>query len=290
MIFKNQYGFFEIENKPSEQELEEYYAKKYYQLNKGNYENNYSEQELKCFRNKLEEKLFVTTQQIGIKDKGSFIDIGAGEGYAMSFFKEKGWNIVGLDYSAFGCQSHNPHCNEALIVGDIYKSIENLINQNKKFDLIHLGNVLEHVVNPMFLLERCKELANGKSCLIIEVPNDFSVLQNYLLDNKMIENQFWIAYPDHLSYFSKEGLNNLCVDVGWTNVLTIADYPIDLHFLNKNTNYAKDKLKGKSCHLSQVLTDNLFHSISVSKTVAYYKALADLWLGRQIIGFFTLTS
>lgn len=206
----------------------------------------------------------------------------------MSFFKGKGWNVVGLDYSKFGCENHNAHCSKDLIEGNIYKSIKKIVTQNKKFDVILLDNVLEHVINPKGLLEDCKKLAHQNACLIIEVPNDFSILQKYLYKNKLIDNQFWITLPDHLSYFNKEGLINLCNDTGWHNFLSIADYPIDLHLLNENTNYSKDKSKGKSCHLSRIATDNLLHSISTEKTVALYKVYADLGMGRQIIGFFDL--
>lgn len=288
MIIKNEYGFFEVEKKPSQQELEKYYAKKYFQTDKGSYQKKYSKEELTYFRNKLEEKLFIVAQQIGIKDNLSFLDIGAGEGWAMSFFKEKGWNVVGLDYSKFGCENHNAHCSKDLIEGDINKSIKDLFIQNKKFNVILLDNVLEHVINPRGLLEDCKKLAHENTCLIIEVPNDFSILQNYLIENNIINNKFWITLPDHLSFFNKEGLNNICKDSGWKNFLSIADYPIDLHLLNENTNYSIDKSKGKSCHLSRVTTDNLLHSISTEKTVALYKAYADLGMGRQIIGFFNL--
>lgn len=58
--------------------------------------------------------------------------------------------------------------------------------------------------------------------------------------------------------------------------------------LYENTNYSKDKSKGKFCHLSRVETDNLLRSISTEKTVALYEAYADLVMGRQIIGFFNL--
>jgi 2-polyprenyl-3-methyl-5-hydroxy-6-metoxy-1,4-benzoquinol methylase len=288
-LLKNDYGFLEVEKKPTEGELEEYYAEQYFQTDKSSYEKKYSDEELIYFHNQLEEKYFVLTENLTMKENLSFLDIGAGEGWAMSFFKEKGWTVVGLDYSEFGCENHNKHVINELIVGNLYKSIENLISKNKKFDVILLDNILEHVINPFLLIEDIKKLANENTCLIIEVPNDFSKLQIYLFENNIIENQFWIALPDHLSYFNKEGLNNLCKDAGWENLLTISDYPIDLLLLNENTNYSKDKSKGRSCHLQRIRTENLLNSISTEKTVALHKAYADLGLGRQIIGFYSLS-
>ena len=42
----NKYGFYSLINKPSPEELKDYYEKKYYQNAAGNYEQQYSESEL----------------------------------------------------------------------------------------------------------------------------------------------------------------------------------------------------------------------------------------------------
>ena len=65
----------------------------------------------------------------------------------------------------------------------------------------------------------------------------------------------------------------------------MSDFPIDFNLVNPDTNYNKDKTKGKNTHRSRVELDNLMHSISIEKTIQYFKALADLGLGRQIISF-----
>ena len=48
-IIKNNYGYYEVRNKPRESELNEYYSKKYYQDEKGNYSHFYNENDLKYF-------------------------------------------------------------------------------------------------------------------------------------------------------------------------------------------------------------------------------------------------
>lgn len=283
----NKYGFYEVANKPSKEELNKYYSEKYYQGNQGSYEKTYSQEEIKYFYNKIEEKYFVLKKILKINPgkTHSLLDIGCGEGWTLSFFRERQWNVTGIDFSEFGCKSHNPQCLKDLIIGDIYETVSDLISKNK-FDVIWLDNVLEHVINPKELLDKCRSLMNENGVLIIEVPNDFSILQNYLLSNNIIEKPFWIALPDHLSYFNKEGLNNLAKDAGLNAKFTISDNPIDLCLLNENTNYINDKSKGKSCHNSRVKIDNLIHSISIEKAVNYYNSLAELGLGRQIISFF----
>jgi hypothetical protein len=44
---------------------------------------------------------------------------------------------------------------------------------------------------------------------------------------------------------------------------------------------------GKGCHQVRVVIENLLHDISPEKTNEFYQALANLGLGRNIIGFFT---
>ena len=56
MVKKNKYGYYELTNKPSEDELEEYYQKKYYQEEKGSYQSGYSKEEIRYILNKIEQK------------------------------------------------------------------------------------------------------------------------------------------------------------------------------------------------------------------------------------------
>lgn len=287
-ILFNKYNFHELAKKPSVAELGEYYAKKYYQTSKGSYEADYSEKELLYFNNKIEQKYWVIQQLIAIDndEKKSFLDIGCGEGFTLKYFKDKKWDITGIDFSDFGCKKFNPDCLPNLLTGDIYQQMIPLIDSNKKYTVIWLDNVLEHVLDPLFLLKECKKLLAPDGVLIIEVPNDFSVLQQHLLDNKNIPSEFWIVIPDHISYFNHEGLTSIGVDAGFNNAFTMGDHPIDFNLINPDSNYALDKGKGKNAHRSRIELDNLMHSISVEKTVNYYKSLADMGLGRQIISFF----
>lgn len=281
----NSYGFYELAEKPSNEELKEYYARKYYQNNKGSYEAHYTDEELVYFRNKIEQKHSVLSRLLPPSPGPSLLDIGCGEGFTLSYFKEKKWDITGIDFSDFGCKHFNPDCLPFLKVGDIYEQFLTLIHSNKRFDVIWLDNVLEHVLDPLFLLKECKKLLHPQGLVIVEVPNDFSVLQQHLLNKKHIDSEFWVVVPDHISYFNQQGLTALAEAAGLKNEFTMSDFPIDFNLVNPDTNYNKDKAKGKNTHRARVELDNLMHSISPEKTVNFYKSLADLGLGRQIITF-----
>lgn len=289
LLTKNQFGFYEVVEKPSAEELKNYYSEKYYQTpSSSTYHKVYPDAELRYIRNKLEQKYAILNNLLEGGQKGplGFLDVGAGEGWALSFFKEKGWQCTGLDFSRFGCQTHNPACLSDLVTGDIYENLVSLMEEKRSFDVILLDNVLEHVLEPLALLVKLRGLVRPGGILVLEVPNDCSVLQQHLLEIGHISRPFWVAVPDHLSYFNRIGLLNLCLAAGWEGRDFVGDFPIDFNLLNPATNYVEDRGAGKACHQTRVSIENLLHEISIEKTNDFYRALAELGLGRQLIGFF----
>ncbi len=286
MISKNKYGFYELTNKPSEEELKEYYKRKYFQEGKGTYQLVYSEEELRYILNKIEQKYYAFKELLPSKEKYNLLDIGCGEGFCLKYFKEKGWDILGCDYSDFGIKAHNPEYVNDVLSGDVNEHLTMLASEKKRFDVIWLDNVLEHVLNPLHLLQLCKRLIYDTGLLIIEVPNDFSELQQKLYEHKMINCRYWIAVPDHISYFNKEGLINICNEAGWFHQTILSDFPIDFNLSNPHSNYVENKTTGRGAHQQRVFLDNLFHGISIEGTNKLYQALADMGLGRQVIGVF----
>ena len=122
--------------------------------------------------------------------------------------------------------------------------------------------------------------------MMIEVPNDFSRLHQYLIDNNYIKKPFWVASPDHISYFNKDGLINLCNYAGFSVVKILTDFPIDFNLLHEDTNYIIDRSKGKKVHQTRIEIENLLHDISIEDKNELYLLLAKIGFGRNIIGFF----
>jgi 2-polyprenyl-3-methyl-5-hydroxy-6-metoxy-1,4-benzoquinol methylase len=286
MVKKNNYGFYEVIDKPCESELKNYYNQKYYQEERSTYRSSYSTDEIKYIFNKIEQKYNAFKNFLPAKEKLNLLDIGSGEGFCIKYFKDKNWNVTGCDYSDFGIKAHNPDYVNDILVGDIYTHLKNLAGKSMHFDVLWLDNVLEHVLEPLQLLKICKSLSYNTSILIIEVPNDFSLLQEKLYEQKMINNKFWIAVPDHISYFNKDGLINICREAGWNKKTVLSDFPIDFNLANPDANYAKDRSKGRGAHQQRVFLDNMFHEISIENTNKLYEVFAEMGLGRQIIGIF----
>ncbi|RJF98619.1 class I SAM-dependent methyltransferase [Noviherbaspirillum saxi] len=285
----NRFGFHELKEKPTPEALEQWYAQTYYQDTPDTgYEQVYSAEEQAFIENKIAQKyLVLESLRAGADTVGQrFLDVGCGEGWSLKYFAEKAWTIQGLDYSEFGCRHQNPGCLDRVTTGDVHHNLKILVEKGMQYECIWLDNVLEHVLDPLAILSDIHKLLAPEGVLMIEVPNDCSAVQHHLLDKGIISQSYWIAPFEHISYFNKDGLLALCDEAGLRCEDLMADHAIDLSLFNPRTNFVEDKASGKACHHQRIAIENFLHGISPEKTNALYRAMADMGLGRQVIGFF----
>ena len=250
---KNNYGFFEINKKPSESYLAEYYENKYFNSSKSY---NYTLLDIEVKAKEINSLLLLhALHTLGHDNpkRETFVEVGFGEGFLLKSASECGYTIQGFDFSS-----------EQIL--DINSSIKNCTStSNSPFDtflsleldtnILCLRNVLEHVRDPIELVKCIFKKLQPGSILAIEVPNDFSELQGYLADSNFISNQYWICPPDHLSYFSEVSLCQLLADNGFTHQLTLGSFPIEIFLLGEESNYNKHPDRGKSAHHARCLFD-----------------------------------
>ena len=280
-LIKTKWGFYQYDPLPSEKELQEYYEKKYYQEGRGSYEVVYSQEELAHFRLKAS-LIFQETNKIQGTAKKTLLDIGCGEGWVMDKFAQSGVSVSGLDFSRFALEKFHPHLMPFFEQGSVYTLLKEKVQQQTNFDFIICANVLEHVIDPFGLLNMVEKLMHPHSLLILIVPNDFSALHQYLLKEKRISREFWLSYPDHLSYFNKESVELFLSSLGFVIKSIVADNPIDLNLLNDNSNYIEDRSKGKKTHLFKVRVDNFLASIDEGKLLSIYEILGSMGVGRNL--------
>lgn len=278
-------GFHELADKPEPEALAAYYAHKYYQQSIRTHRPSYSADELAWRQMKIGQKAAFATAHLTLAADATcrFLDIGAGEGHAMAWFAAQGWQVHGIDHSRHACATHHPALLPHLRTGDIDTALDAALAEGERFELILMDNVLEHLLQPADTLARVRELLAPGGVLLIEVPNDFSALQQHLLDQGHITRPFWVVAPDHVSYFNAAGLKALCASAGLDECGRMGDFPIDLALLNPRTNYVADPSAGPGVHRARVEAEMLLHRLSPEGTLALYQALGALGLGRAIV-------
>ncbi len=75
----------------------------------------------------------------------------------------------------------------------------------KKYDLIFLVNLIEHVYDPLLILQKLQKLLNPGGLIYIKTPNWKS------LDERIFRNHNWVGYhcPRHWILFSKKSFTRL---------------------------------------------------------------------------------
>lgn len=142
----------------------------------------------------LKSKLSLIQNQLG--RKGSLLDLGAGTGEFCKVALDNNWKVEGVEPSEAALK----FANEKGI--NFYTSIDKI--QNKKYDVITLWHVLEHLPNLDESIKKFSELLNPNGVLIIAVPNFNS------FDAKFYKS-FWAAFdvPRHLWHFSRASISRL---------------------------------------------------------------------------------
>ncbi len=285
-LIRNPIGFYEVKEKPNTQELQEYYAEKYFQEARGSYETSYSDAELNHIRGKI--RMRYEAIKSSIPDKGTILDVGCGEGFVLADFAERGWDVKGLDFSSSGIESQNPQVSGALVSGDVFASLDKEVESQNSYDVLWLQNVLEHVIDPIDLMKTMRQLVKPDGILVVTVPNDFSEIQMKALDEGKIERPFWIAPPDHLSYFSGESLAAIGEATGWSCKSVIGDFPVDWFLYNDNSNYINYPEKGKAAHNARIELENMILAKPMENVLPFYEHLAQMGMGRDLTAFFDL--
>lgn len=284
---KHLLGFWEIAEKPTSQELQQYYANKYYQEGKGSYELEYSKDELLYFRAKLEQRYSVLQHLIPrvCEGTGRLLDVGCGEGFALDFFRKQGWLVKGIDFSSAGVTAKNPGCTDSLVTGDIFALLQTEIAGGTSYDVVWLQNVLEHVIDPLDLLTSLRTLVSPGGIAVVTVPNDCSITQRAALTHCHIDGAFWVAPPDHLTYFDGNSLAATANATGWECVEMLGDFPVDWFLFHPSSNYVRDKSVGKAAHKARVQIENLIHTQPIEHVIQFWSAVARLGLGRDLTAF-----
>lgn len=281
---ENENGFFQVHPTPSQKELEEYYSKKYYQApTVATYAAQYSDEELRL-TNIAAEVADKVVADVSSSQSKILFDIGCGEGFFMSFLEKMGWSVYGTDYSEAGIKAQNPHLFEKVTFGNAETDLNNRIAFGEKYTLVNLGNILEHVTDPVYFIRLVKSLVDKDGLLRIVVPNDTSEFQK-LLKSLGKSNDEWYCAPDHLSYFNFNSLKNFLTKEGFEVIESFGDFPIEIFLMNDFSNYYKHKKTGPQAHLSRVKIMNYVRNQGLNTYIQWSKALAETKLSRSCILF-----
>jgi len=277
-----QYGFLQFKPTPTNDEITEFYANEFYSGEYKKFNDSSLEVQLEdreFFEGGLDDIAYHINEVLNKPlNHLSLLDIGCGWSQALLFFASKGMDCYGFDPAP---EAVSYGISKGLNVKRAGMDRMNVFG-DKKFDVVMLKNVLEHLANPVEVLDEIHQKVLSKGGLIvIDVPNEFNAFQTAGRDLHQL-NDWWVAPPAHLNYFSKDTLVNLLEGTGYEVKLSEASFPLEM-FLLFGDCYVNDGRLGKQCHQKRVAFETNLRKLGYTQKLhQFYQALAELNLGRQI--------
>lgn len=287
-VKKTEYGY-ELLEKPSAAMQKSDFQDNYYQQCHNNYEAEYTDMEIKYFLNKLGQKECAFQRAWKQKEgKRRLLDIGCGEGFFLSYFHEKGYEVTGIDFSSYGITKHNPQALPYFIQGDCYEVLKLLAEKGQVFDAVNMDGVLDMVQDAGKLLELAKKVLDVGGILACKVANNYSALQMHLLSDGTLKEEYWLDEKGHPWYFDKEGFLALLNDHGYQCEDLYSEGLAEAFLFNELTNYYENPETGKACYRAKIRFENMMHQISAEQTNEVMRQFAKMGIGRELAGIFRL--
>lgn len=266
-------GFHHVVPLPDAHAMEQDYAQSYYAETKPTYLKDAADDQAWA-RLTQDDRLDAIESALG--GQGTLIEIGSGPGFFLETAAERGWQAIGIEPSiqaaefaaGRGLTVHNMPFAQAVQAG------------LPVADAIVATNVLEHVPDPIGMLELAHHALKPGGVLCLTVPNDFNPLQLVAQHGKG-QAPWWVAPPHHLNYFDFDSLEGLVTRLGFRPVRRLTTFPMEA-FLLMGDDYVRQPELGRPAHLKRKSFDLSFAAAGLDHVRRrLYAALADAGLGRE---------
>ena len=209
----NHCSLVQVNPQPEYSEVLKYYSNEYFtRRSDRGYDNYYSDKlrsEIeRVFQMNLKDLNFYSWEDsLGLNK--STIDIGCAAGYFVSFMKNRGWNARGIEIAEAPVEYGRSVLGLDIIL-DNFLSWDKDITES--FDLITLWASIEHLHEPRKTLQKIYSHLKPGGRMIL------STCRYGLLAGLFGPGWRFLNVPEHLYYYSLEGIIDLCKDIGFTNV------------------------------------------------------------------------
>ena len=145
-------------------------------------------------------------KRVGLRQGSLIVDIGSIDGSCLSFFKEKGFRVCGVDPASLPAKIANKKGVET--INDFFSRnvLENIISVHGQPSLVTSHNVLAHVEDIQLTLHLIYELLERDGWFCMEVGY-FGAVKN--------KNLFDTIYHEHLDYHHASPLIRYLTSIGF---------------------------------------------------------------------------
>lgn len=265
-------GWAHLDPIPDEGELALMYERTYYQEhNPGWLDKDRSE--LPYWDLEHDDKLDDWEAALGTGDT-RLLDVGCSGGLLMEAAVRRGWDAEGIEPSSEAVEDARSH--GLTVHPGLY---QDTAIAPGSFDVVHSKLVGEHLPDPAHFLRWTAEALRPGGIASIHVPNDFNRLQLAARD-ALAKDDWWVAPPFHINYFSFGSLERLLSANGFEPVGRDTTFPVEW-FLLMGEDYVGDGDLGASVHQRRMKLETHLETLGMRRPL--HAHLAEQGVGREAI-------
>jgi SAM-dependent methyltransferase len=205
------------------------------------------------------------------------LDIGSGPGYFLEAGAGRGWQVLGFEPSRMACDY--TRVRGLKVEQGLFSARD--ARAHGLFDVISLSMVLEHVRDPIGLIEDARSLLVPGGLLLLISPNDFNPLQMTLWKSLGFK-PWWINPRHHLNYFDLSSGRSFLAARRFDILHQETSFPLET-FLIAGRNYIGNPEIGRQCHRER----KAFECALFAHDPAQMRAFAAQWaaygIGREFL-------
>jgi 2-polyprenyl-3-methyl-5-hydroxy-6-metoxy-1,4-benzoquinol methylase len=137
-------------------------------------------------------------------EAGTLLDVGCGNGYFISKMRSLGWTVSGVD------PDHSAVAYGRSMGLQVFEGSISDVPGDERYDVITLSHVIEHVADPIGLLQQCRRRLRPRTGrIVLTTPNINSLGHRWF-------KRFWrgLEVPRHLVLFSPQALSRCLSQAG----------------------------------------------------------------------------
>ena len=146
----------------------------------------------------------------------NLLEVGVGKGHLIAVAREMGYQVTAVEIVEQAAQETADLLECPILCGDFLK-----ISEEQRFDVITMGDVLEHLKDPAEGLRKAYRLLREGGVLWLSTPNYESAFSRL----RKMEDPMWRT-PTHITYFSKKSLTSLVEQTGFQ----VKRYSVSSHY------------------------------------------------------------
>ena len=137
--------------------------------------------------------------------RGALLDLGCWVGFLLAEARDRGWETVGIEPSAFA----SAYARDRLGLDVRTDSLLSAPLPAASFDVVVLGDVIEHLPHPGQALERIAGLLVPGGLASFQLPDAGSRVA------RLMGKRWWSVIPTHVQYFTRHSMERLLAREGW---------------------------------------------------------------------------